>query len=180
MKATGIVRRIDDLGRVVIPKEIRRTMRIREGDPLEIFTNNDGEVIFKKYSPLGELGEFAGTYAEVLGKVLSTPVLISDRDHVIAAAGLPRKEVLERRASPALEEVMESRQSYTLENPQSAPFYAVEGFDRPAAAVYPILAAGDVCGAVILAAGDDRRAPSEADRKLISAAAMFLGRQMEE
>lgn len=84
MKATGIVRRIDDLGRVVIPKEIRRTMRIREGDPLEIFTNNDGEVIFKKYSPLGELGEFAGVYAEVLGKVLTTPVLICDRDHVIA------------------------------------------------------------------------------------------------
>ena len=103
MKATGIVRRIDDLGRVVIPKEIRRTMRIREGDPLEIFTNNDGEVIFKKYSPLGERGEFAGVYAEVLGKVLTTPVLICDRDHVIAAAGLPKKEVLERRAAPALE-----------------------------------------------------------------------------
>ena len=119
MKATGIVRRIDDLGRVVIPKEIRRTMRIREGDPLEIFTNNDGEVIFKKYSPLGELGEFAGVYAEVLGKVLTTPVLICDRDHVIAAAGLPKKEVLERRAAPALEEIMESRQSYILENPQS-------------------------------------------------------------
>ena len=66
MKATGIVRRIDDLGRVVIPKEIRRTMRIREGDPLEIFTDNDGEVIFKKYSPIGELSEFAGQYAEAL------------------------------------------------------------------------------------------------------------------
>ncbi|MBM6923228.1 AbrB/MazE/SpoVT family DNA-binding domain-containing protein [Hydrogenoanaerobacterium saccharovorans] len=180
MKATGIVRRIDDLGRVVIPKEIRRTMRIREGDPLEIFTNNDGEVIFKKYSPLGELGEFAGVYAEVLGKVLTTPVLICDRDHVIAAAGLPKKEVLERRAAPALEEIMESRQSYILENPQSSPVYAVEGYDRPAVAVYPILAAGDVCGAVILSAGEDRRQPSEADRKLIAAAAMFLGRQMEE
>ena len=160
MKATGIVRRIDDLGRVVIPKEIRRTMRIREGDPLEIFTNNDGEVIFKKYSPLGELGEFAGVYAEVLGKVLTTPVLICDRDHVIAAAGLPKKDVLERRAAPALEEIMESRQSYILENPQSSPVYAVEGYDRPAAAVDPILAAGDVCGAVILSAGEDRRQPS--------------------
>lgn len=91
MKATGIVRRIDDLGRVVIPKEIRRTMRIREGDPLEIFTNNDGEVIFKKYSPLGELGEFAGVYAEVLGKVLTTPVLICDRDHVIAGCRASQK-----------------------------------------------------------------------------------------
>ena len=143
MKATGIVRRIDDLGRVVIPKEIRRTMRIR-----------DGEVIFKKYSPLGELGEFAGVYAEVLGKVLTTPVLICDRDHVIAAAGLPKKEVLERRAAPALEEIMESRQSYILENPQSSPVYAVEGYDRPAAAVYPILAAGDVCRSHVPGASD--------------------------
>lgn len=179
MKATGIVRRIDDLGRVVIPKEIRRTMlhgRETAGD----FHQQRREVIFKKYSPLGELGEFAGVYAEVLGKVLTTPVLICDRDHVIAAAGLPKKEVLERRAAPALEEIMESRQSYILENPQSSPVYAVEGYDRPAAAVYPILAAGDVCGAVILSAGEDRRQPSEADRKLIAAAAMFLGRQMEE
>lgn len=72
MKATGIVRRIDDLGRVVIPKEIRRTMRIREGDPLEIYTDNDGEVIFKKYSPIGELSGFAGIYAEVLHKTGGT------------------------------------------------------------------------------------------------------------
>ena len=180
MKATGIVRRIDDLGRVVITKEIRRTMRIREGDPLEIFTNNEGEVIFKKYSPLGELGEFAAAYAEVLGKVLTAPVLICDRDHVIAAAGLPRKEVLERRAAPALEEIMESRQTYLLENPHSAPVYAVEGYDRPAAAICPILAAGDVCGAVVLTAGEERRLPSEADQKLVMAAALFLGRQMEE
>ena len=91
MKATGIVRRIDDLGRVVIPKEIRRTMRIREGDPLEIFTDNDGEVIFKKYSPIGELSEFAGQYAEVLFKVGGHPVVITDRDHVVSVAGLPKK-----------------------------------------------------------------------------------------
>lgn len=139
-------------------------MRIREGDGWRIFTNNDGEVHFKKYSPLGGAGGILpGVYAEVLGKVLTTPVLICDRDHVIAAAGLPKKEVLERRAAPALEEIMESRQSYILENPQSSPVYAVEGYDRPAAAVYPILAAGDVCGAVILSAGEDRRQPSEAD-----------------
>ena len=105
MKATGIVRRIDDLGRVVIPKEIRRTMRIREGDPLEIYTDNDGEVIFKKYSPIGELSGFATQYAEVLYKVSGFPVVVCDRDHVIAVAGLPKKELLERRATAALEEV---------------------------------------------------------------------------
>ena len=94
MKATGIVRRIDDLGRVVIPKEIRRTMRIREGDPLEIYTDNDGEVIFKKYSPIGELSRFASQYAEVLNKSSGYPVLIADRDRIIAAAGASRMDVL--------------------------------------------------------------------------------------
>ena len=91
MKATGIVRRIDDLGRVVIPKEIRRTMRIREGDPLEIYTNAGGEVIFKKYSPIGEMGEFAEQYAESLYKTSGLPVVISDRESIIACAGVPKK-----------------------------------------------------------------------------------------
>ena len=88
MKATGIVRRIDDLGRVVIPKEIRRTLRIREGDPLEIYTDPEGEVIFKKYSPVGEMSPFAAQYAEVLSKTASLPTVFSDTDHVIAAAGV--------------------------------------------------------------------------------------------
>ena len=103
MKATGIVRRIDDLGRVVIPKEIRRTMRIREGDPLEIFTASDGEVIFKKYSPIGELSEFADQYAEVLCRATDLPVIITDRDHVISVSGISKKEYLERRISSELE-----------------------------------------------------------------------------
>jgi AbrB family transcriptional regulator, stage V sporulation protein T len=87
MKATGIVRRIDDLGRVVIPKEIRRTLRIREGDPLEIFVDRDGEVILKKYSPISELGDFAKEYAEALYDSLGNPILICDRDTYIAVAG---------------------------------------------------------------------------------------------
>lgn len=114
MKATGIVRRIDDLGRVVIPKEIRRTMRIREGDPLEIYTDNDGQVIFKKYSPIGELSAFAGQYAEVLSKTAGYPVIVCDRDHVISVAGVPKKELIERRVSPALEEMMEQRRSFAV------------------------------------------------------------------
>ena len=112
MKATGIVRRIDDLGRVVIPKEIRRTLRIREGDPLEIYTDSNGEVIFKKYSPVGEMSTFAAQYAEVLSRVSNLPTLISDRDHIIAAAGVPKREYLERRITPVIEEYMESRRNY--------------------------------------------------------------------
>ena len=179
MKATGIVRRIDDLGRVVIPKEIRRTMRIREGDPLEIFTNNDGEVIFKKYSPLGELGEFAGIYAEVLGKVTGRAILVCDRDHVITAAGIPKKEVLERRVSQALEEIMEARKTYCRDSADKPRLQPVEGFDKVAAAVVPILASGDVCGAVIIA-GEEQETANDTEMKLLTAAGLFLGQQMEE
>ena len=113
MKATGIVRRIDDLGRVVIPKEIRRTMRIREGDPLEIYTDREGEVIFKKYSPIGELAGFAAQYAETLHKTCSLSVVICDRDAVIACSGVPRKEYADRKISLAFEDVIEGRTLYT-------------------------------------------------------------------
>ena len=141
MKATGIVRRIDDLGRVVIPKEIRRTMRIREGDPLEIYTSSEGEVIFKKYSPMGEVLGNAGQYAEVLNKMAGLPTAICDRDHVIAAAGIPKREVLERRITPSLEEAMEARRciSYASED---RPLQPVEGVDKSALVCCPIISEG--------------------------------------
>ncbi len=180
MKATGIVRRIDDLGRVVIPKEIRRTMRIREGDPLEIFTDNDGEVIFKKYSPIGELGTFASQYAEVLQKAGGYPVIVCDRDHVISVAGLPKKELLERRVSAALEELMESRRNYAKESGDGKNFQPIEGVDRNALVAAPIIASGDVCGAIMFMLGDENTTASESEIKLINVAAGFLGKQMEE
>ena len=179
MKATGIVRRIDDLGRVVIPKEIRRTMRIREGDPLEIYTDNDGEVIFKKYSPIGELSSFASQYAEVLGKIGGYPVVVCDRDHVISVAGIPKKELLERRVSPALEELMEQRRNYAV-GTDGKKMQPVEGVDRFALVQAPIIAAGDVCGSLMFIAGDNPEPASDTDIKLIQVGAAFLGRQMEE
>lgn len=180
MKATGIVRRIDDLGRVVIPKEIRRTMRIREGDPLEIFTDNDGEVIFKKYSPIGELSNFAGQYADVLYKVGGCPVIICDRDSVITAAGIPKKEVLERRVTPMLEDLMERRAVYSRSGDSGENLlFPVEGVDKAAFAAASIIAAGDVCGAVVCFS-DGREKAGEAELKLVTAAANFLGKQMEE
>ena len=109
MKATGIVRRIDDLGRVVIPKEIRRTLRIREGDPLEIFTSNDGEVIFKKYSPIGELHGVAVQYADVLNKSFALTAFVCDRDHILAASGAGKRELADRSVSQPLEKLMETR-----------------------------------------------------------------------
>ena len=97
MKATGIVRRIDDLGRVVIPKEIRRTMHIREGDPLEIFTDREGGIMLRKYSPIGEMGDFARTYAEALSRSLNAVACIADKEAVIAAAGPGgRRDLMEK------------------------------------------------------------------------------------
>ena len=180
MKATGIVRRIDDLGRVVIPKEIRRTMRIREGDPLEIYTDNDGEVIFKKYSLIGELAPFASQYAEVMVKGTLLPVVICDRDHCVAVAGMSRKEVIERRVTQSLEEHMESRRSYVQQGGDPKKIFPLEGAERAAAGIVPIISSGDVSGAVVLLQDENGASPDEADAKLAQVAAAFLGRQMEE
>ena len=177
MKATGIVRRIDDLGRVVIPKEIRRTMRIREGDPLEIYTSVSGEVIFKKYSPIGELSEFATMYAESLAQATTLPVIICDRDHCIAASGISKKEVLERRVTPTLEDIMEHRRSVSFDNDDS--HTALEGVKREIRVGVPIINSGDVSGAVVLISDNNGMKATESDIKLANVAASFLGKQME-
>ena len=184
MKATGIVRRIDDLGRVVIPKEIRRTMRIREGDPLEIYTDREGEVIFKKYSPIGELVSFAAQYAETLYKTCNMAVLITDRDAVIASAGVSKKEFLEKRVSPFLEKIMEGRSMYTHREGEEQMFAVSDSTDRAISCAMPILSEGDVVGCVMSLChtngekGKDSLAP-ELEGKLIQTAAGFLGKQME-
>ncbi len=180
MKATGIVRRIDDLGRVVIPKEIRRTLRIREGDPLEIFTDSDGEVIFKKYSPIGEMSGFAEQYAEVLGKVSKRTILISDTDHIIAAAGIPKKEVIERRISSALEEYMEARRPFIFDAGSDNRLFPVEGIDRTASIMFPIISAGDLAGAVMMISDEKHTPPTESETKLLQAASAFLSKQLSE
>lgn len=179
MKATGIVRRIDDLGRVVIPKEIRRTMRIREGDPLEIYTDNDGEVIFKKYSPIGELSHFASQYAEVLSKTSGYPVLIADRDRIVSAFGVAKKDVSERRITEELEAILELRKPYIVTGNQH-PMMAADGIDKPVAVAAPIIAAGDLAGAVILLVSDPPLTPGDTEMKLTVTAANFLAKQMEE
>lgn len=179
LKATGIVRRIDDLGRVVIPKEIRRTMRIREGDPLEIYTDNDGEVIFKKYSPIGELSHFSNQYAEVLWKTSGFPVLVADRDRIVSASGTPRKDVADRRITEELEALLEQRKPYMASAGQH-PVTAADGLERPVAVAVPILVAGDITGAVILLTPDSGAAPGPSELKLTQTAAGFLAKQMEE
>ncbi|GHV08502.1 stage V sporulation protein T [Clostridia bacterium] len=179
MKATGIVRRIDDLGRVVIPKEIRRTMRIREGDPLEIYTDKDGEVIFKKYSPMGELSSFAAQICETLNKTSGLPVAVTDRDIVIAAAGAPRRELVDRRVGEELEKFMESRQLYAY-HAGGAKIHVSDGLDKYFIALAaPIVAEGDVSGCVLFIAADEPTQLGDTELKLAQTVAGFLGKQME-
>lgn len=179
MKATGIVRRIDDLGRVVIPKEIRRTLRIREGDPLEIFTASDGEVIFKKYSPMGEISQFSGQYSEVLNRTSGMPVLITDRDHVVSCSGISKKDVLEKHISNEMEELMENRENY-IKQKGNSPLYPIDNTDYSASLAFPIIASGDIGGAVIFLENESGTLPTETEIKLAQVAAAFLGKQMEE
>ena len=183
MKATGIVRRIDDLGRVVIPKEIRRTMRIREGDPLEIYTDREGEVIFKKYSPIGELASFASQYAETLQKICSMAVVITDRDAVIASAGVPKKEYGERKVSYEMERIMEKRSLYVHKDTSDKISVIDNGNSHYVSCAMPIISEGDIIGAVcsVIPEGDtvERKLSEEVETKLIQTAANFLSRQIE-
>jgi AbrB family transcriptional regulator (stage V sporulation protein T) len=179
MKATGIVRRIDDLGRVVIPKEIRRTMRIREGDPLEIYTDRDGEVIFKKYSPIGELSTFAVEYADAVSRTGGFPVLVTDRDAVIAASGISKKSYMERALSPELEQIMDQRLPFAKRDTGAKPIAALRDGDADAIVASPIISEGDVIGSVVILKSHEESIAGDVEVKLAEAAASFLGRHLE-
>ncbi len=182
MKATGIVRRIDDLGRVVIPKEIRRTLRIREGDPLEIFTDREGQVILKKYSPIGELNEFATEYCESLYENTGHVAIISDRDNLIAISGGSKKEYLGKRISPELEKVIEGRETF-VSNENNLPikiFYEDENLDSYKAQIMsPIVMQGDPIGSIILLSKEPEVTMGNLEVKLLETASKFLSKQME-
>lgn len=184
MKATGIVRRIDDLGRVVIPKEIRRTLRIREGDPLEIFVDRDGEVILKKYSPIGELGDFAQQYADSLYESIGHTCLIADRDLVIAVAGGSKKEFLNQPLGRLSETAMEER-STILQNAsegkgQGSSIDFLDGATKlTAQVVSAIVAEGHPLGCVIICSKEADAVFGPVENKLAETGANFLGKQME-
>ncbi len=187
MKATGIVRRIDDLGRVVIPKEIRRTLRIREGDPLEIFVDREGEVILKKYSPIGELGDFAQEYADSLYESTGHIALIADRDVIIAVAGTSKKEFMEKSISKAVEQAIEDRKVVLMPKPgdheycEACSVLEDDGECKLTAQVIaPIIAEGDPIGAVILTSKEPGVTMGDLEIKVAETAAGFLAKQMEQ
>lgn len=181
MKATGIVRRIDDLGRVVIPKEIRRTLRIREGDPLEIFTDREGEIILKKYSPIGELGAFAKEYAESLAQTAGHITCIVDKDQIIAVSGGAKKDFYEKHISPEMENCINQRHTVVADRNDSN-FVPVLEDDTTDAynhqLITPIISEGDAMGAIIFLSQDKKM--GEIEGKLAQTAAGFLGKQMEQ
>ena len=179
MKATGIVRRVDDLGRIVIPKEIRRTLKIREGDPLEIYTEKDGGVIFRKYSPMGDLQDFAAQICDSIGANTGRIAAVADRDSIIALAGAPKRELVDKPNSKELDKLMEQRKNYRY-MPGDALLRACEGSDKYHLGVAsPILSQGDLMGCVMLLLGENDAPLLEADQKLVQTVAGFLGRQME-
>jgi AbrB family transcriptional regulator (stage V sporulation protein T) len=180
MKATGIVRRIDDLGRVVIPKEIRRTLRIREGDPLEIFVDRDGEVILKKYSPIGELGDFAKEYAESLNESTSHTTLICDRDVIITVAGSSKKDFLDKAVGSMLESCMENRKAVAESDGGSFELVKDVSDEYSSLVAAPIIAGGDPIGAVILVSKEEGVKMGHMEIKMVETAAGFLAKQMEQ
>ena len=179
MKATGIVRRVDDLGRIVIPKEIRRTLRIREGDPLEIYTEKDGGVIFRKYSPMGDLQEFAAQMCEAIGSATGHIAAVTDRDSIIALHGVPKRDLMDKPNSQELEKLMEQRKNYLYQSGE-ATIPAAEGVEKyHLGAASPILSQGDLMGCVMILLGENDEALQESDQGLVRTAAGFLGKQME-
>lgn len=178
MKATGIVRRIDDLGRVVIPKEIRRTLKIREGMPMEIFTDVSGEVILKKYSPVGEMSQLAQAYAEALVNLTGMGAAVCDTEQVIAVAGPVKKDLLHKPVSPQLEELVQGKKSFVTNGENTI----LVAHSLPAAAltVFPVVSVGDAMGAVMLIKGEKSPAKISGEAaESVKAAAMFLSRQLE-
>lgn len=180
MKATGIVRRIDDLGRVVIPKEIRKTLRIRESDPLEIFTDREGEIILKKYSPIGELGNFAKEYAESLAQTTGHCICITDRDQIIATAGGMKKEYVGKHISGSLETLIGERE-HVLHNLSDQEYVNIveQNEEKRAQVISPILCEGDAIGAVVLIGKSDKVQMGDTEQVVAKCAANFMGKQME-
>ncbi|MEE0772708.1 MAG: stage V sporulation T C-terminal domain-containing protein [Anaerovoracaceae bacterium] len=162
MKATGIVRRIDDLGRVVVPKEIRKVLRIREGDPLEIYTGTSGEVILKKYSPIGELGQVAESFAESVSSTLGLPVMVSDTDRYVAVSGMKNRDYINRNIDEELDDIIQHKSEYNTDSK----------------VIVPILLNGDPIGSVTILPSDGEHL-TDLELKTARLGAGFLGKQME-
>lgn len=177
MKATGVVRRIDDLGRIVIPKEIRKTLRIKEGTPLEIFTEKEGDIILKKYSPIGELTNFSESYVDSLSSVTKCIAIVTDKDSVIAVSGTSKKDLLEQPISEKLEKIIDKREIFVGNPNNFVPIITRNNYDNYSEIIVPIISYSEVIGCIILLSKELNL--SNAEIQIAKVAANFLGTQME-
>lgn len=180
MKATGIVRRIDELGRIVIPKEIRRTLRIRESDPLEIYTDNSGKIIFKKYSAIAELSSVAEEYASIISKNSGFPILISDKEQIVAVAGVPKKEFSGRRISTYSENLIQERKDFSICKNPNTKVLPVEGIDYEAAFIFVINSQGDALGSLIALKNGTTISATKEVENTIKTGCQLLGKSFED
>ncbi len=178
MKATGVVRRVDDLGRIVIPKEIRRTMRMREGDPLEIFITGSGEVVLKKYSMMQDLTNVGQNYVDILAKISGINCVVTDQDRIIAATGPRKKDLINQNLSKEMEEILNSRMSYFRQYSSETAKMIISISDIVCLAAVPILAQGDVAGLIIFTSQNDEML-SEVNKKLLILTANLLVTYLE-
>lgn len=179
MKATGIVRRMDDLGRVVIPKEIRKTMRIRKGDSLEIYTDSSEKIIFKKYSSMAEISSFAENYANVVSKAINLPVIISDCDEVVAVGGASKKEFLGKKISEEIKKLISKRNHFLKSEVKSKKIHPFEGVESEVVCVLGIISGGDVMGSLIVLEGEEKNAFSDEKFLLVKTVAELMGKHLE-
>lgn len=180
MKATGIVRRIDDLGRIVIPKEIRRTLRIRETDPMEIYTDMDGQIVLKKYSPMGDIAAFAGEYAETMSANTGMTIAITDRDQVIVATGNEKKHIQGKQISKEMSAIMDERKSVAANQTEASYIAVVSDYECGGVVMSPIISSGDVLGTVVMFTSDSGHKFTEGEKCIVKVAADFLGKHMED
>lgn len=175
MKATGVVRRIDDLGRIVIPKEIRRNLRIREGDSLEIFTDGHSSITFRKYSPVESINDFIFQYVEALNASSKKDIIITDTEKIVAVAGTLKKDLIGKKISLRLDDLMQKRTLQVFEKGEGLEI--VDKFEyKNSLVMKPITVYGDVTGCVIIL-GDNRI--DEVDKALVETSATFLGKYLE-
>ena len=176
MKATGIVRRIDDLGRVVIPKEIRRTMRIQEGDPLEIYTNNEGAVLFKKYSQVGDISEFADEYAQAINDITGYTTVVTDKDMIVSVCGVPKKEIVGKNLSNELKEIIDDRMTYGYVDGEES-INLVDFTDKYKVSIAcPIVCMNEPVGMVGIVFPDLAKKLGETEEKIAQTSATVLGK----
>lgn len=178
MKSTGIVRRIDDLGRVVIPKDIRRHLNICDGDPLEVYVDK-GMVIYKKYSPLFQIDNIAKNFAEVLNDNINRPIIVTDKDYIVAVSGVSKREYLERPISVESQNIINNRQPYYLSNNNNEIIKILNDKKSGALILHPIISNDDIVGSIVVIKDDDSKEPTELECKLVQNTAELLGKQIE-